>query len=267
MRAGTGRTGRRVAEDQKVKYEVHGKRHGSPDQLEASLNTTPMAPAEPQADASPRPSGPGRPGGRAAKRRAITQGARTVFGREGYSRTSIEAIAAEAGVSTRTIYNHFSGKDQLFSHVVHDSASQVADAFIATVDKQVPGTDPQADLLALGRAFAGQRTQFPEHFAMIQQIMAEVQHFPAAVIDTWQQAGPLRVQHEVARQLEQLTEAGLLRMDDSALGTVHFIALVTSEITIRPHGSPALSPAQTRDCVTRAVDTFLHGYGAARSTE
>uniref|UniRef100_A0AAU2W298 TetR/AcrR family transcriptional regulator n=1 Tax=Streptomyces sp. NBC_00008 TaxID=2903610 RepID=A0AAU2W298_9ACTN len=179
----------------------------------------------------------------------------------------MEAIAAEAGVSTRTIYNHFDGKDHLFSDVVHHSAAQVADAFVATVHEQVTGTDPRADLLALGRAFVGQRTQFPEHFAMIQQIMAEVQHFPAAVIDTWQQAGPLRVQHEVARQLEQLAEAGLLRIEDPALATLHFIALVSSEITIRPHGSPSLSPARMRECVTRAVDTFLYGYGAARGTE
>lgn len=121
--------------------------------------------------------------------------------------------------------------------MVHDSASQVADAFIATVHEQVTGADPQADLLALGHAFVGQRTQFPEHFAMMQQIMAEVQHFPASVIDTWQQAG-LRVQHEVARRLEQLTEAGLLRIEDPALGTLHFIALVSSEISVRPYGSP-----------------------------
>lgn len=255
-----------MAEGRKVKYEVHGKRAGSPEQPGAFLNTTPTAPAEPPADTSPHTSGPGRPGARAGKRRAITQGARTVFGREGYSRTSIEAIAAEAGVSTRTIYNHFSGKDELFSHVVHDSAGQVADSFIATVDEQLTGTDPHADLLALGCAFVGQRTRFPEHFAMMQQIMAEVQHFPAAVIGTWQQAGPLRVQREVARRLEQLTDAGLLRIEDSALGTVHFIALVTSEITIRPYGSPAPSPARTRDCVVRAVGTFLHGYGAARGT-
>ncbi|WP_371096016.1 TetR/AcrR family transcriptional regulator C-terminal domain-containing protein [Streptomyces sanglieri] len=151
--------------------------------------------------------------------------------------------------------------------MVHDSASQVADAFIATVREQVTGADPQADLLALGHAFVGQRTQFPEHFAMMQQIMAEVQHFPASVIDTWQQAGPLRVQHEVARRLEQLTEAGLLHIEDPALGTLHFIALVSSEISVRPYGSPPLSPARMRDCVTRAVDTFLHGYGTARGTK
>ncbi|WP_416969447.1 TetR/AcrR family transcriptional regulator [Streptomyces sp. 4F14] len=194
-----------------------------------------------------------RPGARAAKRRAITQGARTVFGREGYSRTSIEAIAAEAGVSTRTIYNHFQGKDQLFSEVLHDSASQVADAFIATVDEQLTGTDARADLLALGHALVGQRTRFPDHFAMIRQIRAEAHHFPPAVIDTWQQAGPHRVHQEVTRRLTALT-----RTDAPAHATAHFIALVDSEI------SPPQTPAQIDACVTRAVDAFLHGY---RGTE
>ncbi|HWN32249.1 MAG TPA: helix-turn-helix domain-containing protein, partial [Pseudonocardia sp.] len=55
-----------------------------------------------------------RPGGRggcwparAPKRDAIMTAARVVFGRESYLRTSIDAIPGEAGVSTRTIYNHF----------------------------------------------------------------------------------------------------------------------------------------------------------------
>ncbi|MFJ2959216.1 TetR/AcrR family transcriptional regulator [Streptomyces sp. NBC_00669] len=233
---------------------------------EAPLSTSPTAHATPAAPATPVRPGPARTGGRAGKRQAITQGARTVFGREGYSRTSIEAIAAEAGVSTRTIYNHFEGKEQLFSDVVHDSAGQVADAFIATVEQQVTGTDPRTDLLALGRAFVGQRTQFPEHFAMVRQIKAEVQHFPPAVIDAWQQAGPQRVQREVGRRLQQLADGGLLRIPEPARATVHFIALVTSEITIRPYGSPSLSPAQVQDRVSRGVDAFLHGYGAGAPT-
>ncbi|GAQ51917.1 TetR/AcrR family transcriptional regulator [Streptomyces acidiscabies] len=227
-----------------------------PDPPEDALNTTPTVPAEPYAP--PRPAGVGRPGGRAAKRRAITEGARTVFGRDGYSRTSIEAIATEAGVSTRTIYNHFQGKDHLFSDVLHDSASQVADAFVATVSEHLAGADARADLLVLGNALVGQRTQFPEHFAMIRQIRAEEQHFPPAVIDTWRQAGPLRVQQEVTHRLDDLARAGLLDTDDPSRATAHFVALVNSEIS--PHGDPQ-TPAQIHACVTRAVDAFLHGYG------
>ncbi|WUV77545.1 TetR/AcrR family transcriptional regulator [Streptomyces sp. NBC_01477] len=207
-------------------------------------------------------SAPARTGGRADKRLAITRGARTVFGREGYSRTSIEAIAAEAGVSTRTIYNHFENKDHLFSEVVHDSASQVADAFVETVEQQVKGVDLTSDLITLGEAFVAQRTRFPEHFAMIRQVKAEAQHFPAVVIDAWQQAGPARVQRELGRQLHRLAEAGLLRVADPARATRHFMALVSAEITIRPLGSPPLTRAQIQSSVTSGVEAFLSGYGA-----
>ncbi|MFE1321122.1 TetR/AcrR family transcriptional regulator [Kitasatospora phosalacinea] len=203
---------------------------------------------------------PARTGGRAGKRLAIIKGARAVFGREGYSRTSIEAIAAEACVSTRTIYNHFENKEHLFSEVVHASASQVAEAFVETVEKQVEGVDLRDDLIALGEAFVSHRTRFPEHFAMIRQIKAEAQHFPPAVIDAWQQAGPSQVQRELGRRLQALAEAGLLRLADPARAARHFIALVSAEITIRPPGAPALSAAEVLESVTSGVDAFLHGY-------
>ncbi|MFD2415452.1 TetR family transcriptional regulator [Amycolatopsis pigmentata] len=47
----------------------------------------------------------------------------------------IEVIAAEAEVSTRTIYNHFENKEQLFSTVLTERATQVADARDALIDK------------------------------------------------------------------------------------------------------------------------------------
>ncbi|MCA1217084.1 TetR/AcrR family transcriptional regulator [Streptomyces sp. 8L] len=200
--------------------------------------------------------------GRAGKRRAITRGARTVFGREGYARTSIEAIAAEAGVSTRTIYNHFEGKEALFSDVVHESAGQVADAFAERAREAVKGADPRGDLIALGLAHVGQRTHFPEHFAMVRQIKAEAGHFPPAVIDTWQQAGPRRVQREVADRLAAMAAAGHLRIGDPSTAALHFVALVSSEITLRPYGSASPAPKEVAASVARGVDAFLHGYGA-----
>ena len=53
----------------------------------------------------------------------------------------------------RTIYNHFSGKEQLFAAVLHASATQVADAFIAQVGSdETDGSDVERDLLTIGRA-------------------------------------------------------------------------------------------------------------------
>ncbi|WP_157467232.1 TetR/AcrR family transcriptional regulator [Frankia sp. QA3] len=203
-----------------------------------------------------------RTGGRAGKHAAITRAARRMFGRDGYSRTSIDAIATEAGVSTRTIYNHFESKEQLFSAVLHASAAQVADEFARNAERRLTGTDLEGDLVALGHAFVAQRTEFPEHFAMVEQIKTESSHFPPALIDAWQQAGPLRVRGEVARRLARLADAGLLRIGDPAVAAVHFIALATAGVSMRPYGSPPLDEGQTREAVRVGIDAFLNGYRA-----
>ncbi|MDV9189945.1 TetR/AcrR family transcriptional regulator, partial [Streptomyces sp. SR27] len=62
------------------------------------------------------PSGPSGP--RAArKRQAVLRAARDLFLREGFG-VGMDAIAAEAGVSKVTVYNHFGSKEALFTAVV-----------------------------------------------------------------------------------------------------------------------------------------------------
>ena len=204
---------------------------------------------------------PVRAGGRADKHRAITQAARTIFGRDGYTRTSIDTIATEANVSTRTVYNHFEGKEQLFSAVLYASATQVADGFVADVERRLTGADLKGDLVALGHALAAVRTDFPEHFAMVGQIEAEASHFPLETIEAWRQAGPLRVLNEVARRLEELADRGLLRVDDPFVAAVHFAALATAGLTTY-YESPALGDEHTNTSVVTGVDAFLNSYAA-----
>lgn len=199
-------------------------------------------------------------GGRPHKRDLVVRAARTVFAREGYVRTSIDAIATEAGVSTRTIYNHFAGKEQLFSVVVQASATQVADGFVEAAGRHPAGADVRGELLILGYAFAAQRTDFPEHFAMVGHIRTEAQHFPPAIIDAWREAGPLRVQREVADRLQRLADRGRLHVRDVARAAAHFSALVTAGVPVAPYGSQKLTKQQTGAAVTAGVDAFLHGY-------
>ena len=48
-----------------------------------------------------------------AKREQIIQAAKLLFLKDGYKRTSMEAIRAEAQVSKPTLYNHFENKEAL----------------------------------------------------------------------------------------------------------------------------------------------------------
>jgi len=62
-------------------------------------------------------TGPGRPKD-LEKRAAILEAAKTLFLSRGFGATSMDAVAAGAGVSKLTVYNHFSDKDTLFLEAV-----------------------------------------------------------------------------------------------------------------------------------------------------
>ncbi|AKA23097.1 TetR/AcrR family transcriptional regulator [Pseudomonas chlororaphis] len=53
------------------------------------------------------------------KREAILQAAITEFRASGFDITSMDKIAATAGVSKRTVYNHFPSKEELFTEILH----------------------------------------------------------------------------------------------------------------------------------------------------
>src|SRR6059058_2293292 len=55
---------------------------------------------------------------KAQTRREIAETALVLFAREGYDGVSAEAIAEEAGVSLRTFYRYFTGKDAVLSPIV-----------------------------------------------------------------------------------------------------------------------------------------------------
>ncbi|MGA8114482.1 MAG: TetR/AcrR family transcriptional regulator [Actinocatenispora sp.] len=196
------------------------------------------------------------------KRRAILRGALAVFSRDGYTRASMATIATEAGVSTRTIYNHFDDKAQLFQTVIEDSATQVADAQIAIVDRHLRRvTDLEADLTEFGCAWATPTSDFADHFALVRQINAEVGHVPQEAVDSWQQVGPLRVRREIARHLQTLADRGLLHIDDADRAATHFVLLAASEVTSRTyHGAVPMPTDEIAEIATAGVRAFLRGY-------
>jgi len=198
-------------------------------------------------------------GGLADKRRAILAGALTVFARDGYTRATIDAISAEAGVSTRTVYNHFLDKAQLFQTVIQESATRVAEAQIAIVDRYLRKvTDLESDLIEFARAWVTPMPDYADHFALVRQINAEAGHIPQSAIDAWQETGPLRVRRELARLMLQLAERGLLRIDDPDRAALHFALLIS---VTNPSYRGAVAPEEDiAEIVTSGVRAFLHGY-------
>ncbi|MBB4930547.1 AcrR family transcriptional regulator [Lipingzhangella halophila] len=204
-------------------------------------------------------------GGLPDKRRAILAGARTVFAHGGYTRASVETIAAEAGVSTRTIYNHFHGKLPLFQAVITESTAEVADAQVALIDTHLREvTDLEADLIELGQALAtpmtGHAKHFAEHFALVRHLLADTEHLPQDTIDAWRKAGPERVIAALAGHLQRLVDRGLLHIPDPHQAAAQFIMLLVHGVAPFHHGLGITREADIHEIVTSGVRTFLHGY-------
>ncbi|MEU4230084.1 TetR/AcrR family transcriptional regulator [Nonomuraea sp. NPDC026600] len=202
---------------------------------------------------TPRPRG-----GLVSKRQAILDGALTVFARDGYTRASIDAISAGAGVSTRTIYNHFTDKAELFLAVIQESATRAADVQIAIIDRHLRKvTDLEADLIEFGRDWATPMPDSAAHFSMVGQINAEAGHIPQEAIDAWQETGPRRVRRELAGHLRRLADRGLLRIDDPDRAALHLLLLISAEL---PTHHASLSAEELTETVAAGIHTFLHGH-------
>jgi AcrR family transcriptional regulator len=68
---------------------------------------------------------------KAQTRREIAETALALFAREGYDGVSAETIAEEAGVSLRTFYRYFTGKDAVLSPIITDGIDELTERLAA----------------------------------------------------------------------------------------------------------------------------------------
>lgn len=86
-----------------------------------------------------------------ATRRLILDRARRRFAAHGFDRTSLDRIAAAAGVTKGAIYHHFRGKEQLFEEVYTELAAEMS-ARVARAMAD-PGAPPPARAIGALEAF------------------------------------------------------------------------------------------------------------------
>lgn len=191
---------------------------------------------------------------RADKQRDLLDGALRTFARDGYSRASIDALAEAAGVSTRTIYNHFGDKAGLFKAVILDSAARVAEHEIAIADRLLGRiVDLEQDLIDFGTAWSTPDPATADHFALIRQIRADAAHIDAGTLAAWQDVGPLRVRRALAAHLKAHAAAGMLRIEDENVAALHLIQLTAGSVAAAPDTAP-------EHIVRAGVTAFLAAY-------
>ena len=204
------------------------------------------------------PDGPRYP----AKRAAIARAALDLFVRDGYERTSVDAIAAAAGVSKRTVYSHYADKERLFLAVVEDTynalMSQVRDIADRELDR--PGDARQkvtAFVTCVARAVSGSA----ERAALLRLIISEAPRFPELVAQ-WQ--GRRSISGLLTRLLASLPPGSGLAIDDPAQAADYLSALTFGQINNRSlMGLIRLSDEDLDAIILGGVGVFLRAYRAA----
>ncbi|HTU53801.1 MAG TPA: TetR/AcrR family transcriptional regulator [Acetobacteraceae bacterium] len=150
-----------------------------------------------------RPRRSGRPSAVIAARlpALLLDAAETLFLAQGYSATSLEQVASEAGATKRTIYAKFGDKAGLFSamaeRVVERRRAWVSGECVgATVDerlldfgKRLLALALAPDVLSLHRVLVAEAHRFPQLASLVDQLAAESAHNRLAGIIAAEAAG------------------------------------------------------------------------------
>jgi TetR/AcrR family transcriptional regulator, mexJK operon transcriptional repressor len=197
----------------------------------------------------------------ARKRRAILEAAATVFLRNGYLGTSMDEIAALAGVSKQTVYKHFADKERLFSEIVTATVDEIADPNYDEVLNLRDTGDVERDL----RDFARRQLRAvmePRLLQLRRLVIGEAGRFPQ-LGRLFYERGPGRTIDALATMFERLASRGALELDDPRIAAAHFNWLVMSiplnQAMLLGEDEPA-TPAQLRRYADAGTRAFLAAY-------
>ena len=196
-------------------------------------------------------------------RALIMAAAARVFLEQGYPGTSVDDIAAAAGVSKRTVYNVFVDKEQLFRAIIGDAIATAERFSAGLATSTAEATDAAAALTKLARELAasvlGGRV-----VPLRRLLIGEARRFPEFAVEYYEGA-PGRVMAAVAVALRSFADRGLLRVDDAELAAEHFAFLAIGASLDRAlfeSGTDATGADAAVERAERGAAAFLRAYAA-----
>ena len=175
------------------------------------------------------------------------------FVRAGYEGATMEAIAATAGISKRTLYAKYADKGALFAAVVPRALAELPDL--------PAGTLPGDDLTSALRAFAHlvvARLVHPDAVRLRRLALVEAGRLPEAI----QPAVNSVYLHSIRVLVELLSDyasRGDIVLDDVELAADQFLSLVAGGPTILADLGVHRDEADEAHRIDHAVDLFLRG--------
>lgn len=199
------------------------------------------------------------------KRGTVVEAATSLFLSKGYDGTTMDEVAALAGVSKPTLYRYFADKEQLYVAIVAATTDDI-DGLLRLVSEELAASDdPREGLGRLASKFLTALMQ-PDLLRLRRLVIANAERFPAVGQD-WFSRGFERVLETLSIAFQRYAANGRLRFDDPLLAANHFAGLLLWIPLNRAmfSGSCESDPAELARYADAAVDAFLRGYGTETS--
>ncbi|HET6724944.1 MAG TPA: TetR/AcrR family transcriptional regulator [Gammaproteobacteria bacterium] len=195
---------------------------------------------------------------RPEKHAAIVAAAREVFLESGYPAANMDAIAARAGVSKQTVYNHFGSKDELFGAIIRGRCQQLLEAL---QPEQVASGQPETVLRGLAQAFVDKMLA-PDALALYRALVVESERSPE-LREIYYRSGPDLAVETLSAYLREQTRRGVLHVARPRIAAEQFFAMLSGHLQIRAllGLDPTPSAKKIKAYVDNAVETFLRASG------
>jgi TetR/AcrR family transcriptional regulator, mexJK operon transcriptional repressor len=184
---------------------------------------------------------------------AILTAARESFASVGYARTSMDQVAADAGVTKRTVYSRYGDKAGVFAAVIQKLGHTRLDEIDAI---EVPEGSPRDVLMALADKLI-ELSLCPEIITLERMAVDKSQEFPAL----------LRAREGLSQRLIEITVRHLekIQRGDPPPGQLRRDAVIFLSMIFLPNMHRAIIrwekwTSNDEAHFARAVDIFLHGY-------
>jgi AcrR family transcriptional regulator len=200
----------------------------------------------------------GRPrrGTELARIAALLDSATRVFLKEGYGFASMDKVAAEAGVSTRTIYERFKNKADLLGAVISRLVERDT-KIIATADLE--RLHPRAALTVIAETLTA-RVRDPDTAALFRIVATESHRFPE-LADKMRQSGKQCADRAIAGYLRGQISRGTLVLGDPDRAATLFLQMICAELheTLLFGRPDSLALIDDQAHVSQVLDIFLLG--------
>jgi TetR/AcrR family transcriptional repressor of mexJK operon len=197
--------------------------------------------------------------GSAQKRAAILAAARELFLADGFDRASMDAIAAAAAVSKRTVYDYYGDKRALLLAVVEQALAVLGASVATAIDDHLRDVDDvESALVEFAVAITSTAIGSSDYTALMRLLSTESENLPEMRQEHFDAVEP---EEAVAERFAELDRRGLLLAPDARLAADHFVALTLSPSVYALGRAPVAAAADTRRMIADGVAAFLRAYG------